>query len=67
VSAIDVALEVGVTERSVTTRDGSATAKGLSSSPSTKLKMAEFAPIARAIETTAVNVNPGFWRRARIA
>jgi hypothetical protein len=59
VSAIDEALSVGVSERTVTTREGSATFRGLRSSASTKLKIAEFAPIAKAIEMIAVKAKPG--------
>jgi hypothetical protein len=46
--------------------EASGTGSGLKTSASAMLKIAEFAPIARAIETIAVIANPGFCRSARM-
>jgi hypothetical protein len=53
-------LPVGVREFTVTSVDGLCTESGRNRRPSWKLKMAEFAPIARAMEMIAVRANPGF-------
>ena len=66
-SANEDMLELGASERIVTRCEGSRTGRGRNKSILVRLKIAELAPIANAIEMIAVAANPGFCRSVRHA